>query len=145
MFSRAWQLVHVFLRLAKNTCFPNSHTAYKGYLAARATYNSPQTFSWYKSFFSRAIFLAFWNGCEIQMFWIWWVKFPAGISQTLFSVLFFFLYVCARLVTNHVTLLFLLFLFNSFSLFFFFLIALVYLVLTTAILCFDFNDVFLPI
>lgn len=51
MFSRAWQLVHVFLRLATNTCFPNSHTAYKGYLAARAPYNSPQTFSWYKDYF----------------------------------------------------------------------------------------------
>lgn len=120
MFSRAWQLVHVFLRLATNTCFPNSHTAYKGYLAARATYNSPQTFSWYKSFFSRAIFLAFWNGCEIQMFWIWWVKFPAGISQTLFSVLFFFS-LCLRAPCNQscYTLVSLVFVQLFFSVFFF--------------------------
>ena len=104
MFSRAWLLVHVFPRLAAgscfpplgswfmffcalqtNACFPNSHTAYKGYLAARATYNSPQTLSWYKSFFPGLRFWLFTAAMKSK-----WFGYGEKMKRPLFSVLFFF-------------------------------------------------------
>lgn len=75
LFFPGWQLLYVFPRLTTNTCFPNSHTAYiKGYLQFISNIQLVQRF------FSRATFLAFWQGYEFQMVWIWWVKLPAGIS-----------------------------------------------------------------